>query len=82
VLPIDGEKVNNITTPRLHPRTARLMRELTGSDLSEQTRRDHEDVAAIVQQGKMERGIAVANFTAAVTAWVANQMASFVATSR
>jgi hypothetical protein len=58
--------VNNAPTAKLHPRTARLMRELTGSDLGEQTRRDHEQVAEIIRRGQMERGVAVASFIAAM----------------
>ena len=65
--------MNNTTTAKLHPRTARLMRELTGSDLSEQTRRDHEQVAEIIRRGKMERGVAVASFVATLSNWLVSR---------
>ena len=62
--------VSIATTAKLHPRTVRLMRELSGPDVSEQTRRDHEEVAEILRKARMEQSVAVANLIATAIAWV------------
>ena len=66
--------MNAPKTANLHPRTARLMRELSGRDAGEEMRRDHEEVAEILRRARMERSLALANCIAAPIAWVVHAL--------
>ena len=66
--------MSSTRTANLHPRTLRLMRELTGPQTSEETRRDHEAVAEILRRARLERNVAVANGIATALAAVINAL--------
>ena len=65
-------------TAKLHPRTVRLMRELAGPATCEQTRRNHEEVAEMIQRARVEQAVAIANLLATCVAAMVNAVRRLV----